>query len=419
MPKSTRTQLATTTGGARRTCARQARHARHPAGTAAEPRDVEALERVIDALDARRVRSELDAHQRDPAARSSRPSAWPTAPSWLPARRRLRAARRDRGRARADHGGRLERAAPCWSRAPATAARRCATATGPADGRRRAGTLPALGGRARRPGAPHGCFLPVVEGGRVIAVLEYYSRSELPFFGGRHGEVGGDRPDRRARAARPPSRRRTCGRPSTTGTRSPPSSPRSARRPTRRPPCASRWRRSAPRSAGPTARSGRSTRPTNVLRFDVESGSAGEEFRKVTLSAPASPRASACPAGPGGRATWSSSATSAEVTDCVRAPAAQRAGVRSGVCFPIVGRRPGRRHDGLLHHRDHRAVRVPRLRAAQRAAAGLASGWTSLRRAARPTPRTPAPCWRPSPGCARPPTTPAGWPRARSARPRR
>jgi methyl-accepting chemotaxis protein len=72
-----------------------------------------------------------------------------------------------------------------------------------------------------------------------------------------------------------------------------------------------------------------------VLRFAVESGSAGDEFRRVTLAA-----AVAEGVGLSGRA-WRSRdlvfvRDLAEVTDCVRAPAAQRAGVRSGVCFPLV-----------------------------------------------------------------------------------
>lgn len=72
----------------------------------------------------------------------------------------------------------------------------------------------------------------------------------------------------------------------------------------------------------------------DVLTFRVESGSAGEEFRKVTLSA-----SFARGVGLSGRA-WRADdlvfiRDLAELTDCVRAPAAGRAGVRSGVCFPI------------------------------------------------------------------------------------
>ncbi|RSM52771.1 chemotaxis protein [Actinoplanes sp. ATCC 53533] len=73
----------------------------------------------------------------------------------------------------------------------------------------------------------------------------------------------------------------------------------------------------------------------HVLRFQVESGSAGDEFRKVTLAA-----TFAEGVGLSGRA-WRARdlvfvRDIGELTDCVRAPAAQRAGVRSGVCLPIV-----------------------------------------------------------------------------------
>ncbi|WP_067503094.1 methyl-accepting chemotaxis protein [Actinoplanes sp. TFC3] len=73
----------------------------------------------------------------------------------------------------------------------------------------------------------------------------------------------------------------------------------------------------------------------NVLRFKVESGSAGDEFRKVTLAA-----TFAEGVGLSGRA-WRAKdlvfvRDIGELTDCVRAPAAQRAGVRSGVCFPLI-----------------------------------------------------------------------------------
>ncbi|WP_447644852.1 GAF domain-containing protein [Nocardioides zeae] len=72
-----------------------------------------------------------------------------------------------------------------------------------------------------------------------------------------------------------------------------------------------------------------------VLRFVVESGSAGDEFRAVTERA-----SFAEGVGLSGRA-WRSRGLVfvpdlGEVTDCVRAPAAQRAGVRSGICFPIM-----------------------------------------------------------------------------------
>ncbi|GII25357.1 methyl-accepting chemotaxis protein [Planosporangium mesophilum] len=73
----------------------------------------------------------------------------------------------------------------------------------------------------------------------------------------------------------------------------------------------------------------------NVLRFSVESGAAGDEFRQVTLAA-----SFAEGVGVSGRA-WRARdlvfvRDLADVTDCVRAPAARRAGIRSGVCFPIM-----------------------------------------------------------------------------------
>ncbi|GAA3334858.1 hypothetical protein GCM10020358_00870 [Amorphoplanes nipponensis] len=72
-----------------------------------------------------------------------------------------------------------------------------------------------------------------------------------------------------------------------------------------------------------------------VLRFQVESGSAGDEFRKVTLAA-----TFAEGVGLSGRAWRARDLVFVhdigELTDCVRAPAAQRAGVRSGVCFPVL-----------------------------------------------------------------------------------
>ena len=73
---------------------------------------------------------------------------------------------------------------------------------------------------------------------------------------------------------------------------------------------------------------------SNSLRFEVESGDAGEEFRRVTRSA-----SFAEGVGLSGRA-WRTRdlvivADLAELNDCVRAPVAQRAGIRSGICFPL------------------------------------------------------------------------------------
>jgi methyl-accepting chemotaxis protein len=73
----------------------------------------------------------------------------------------------------------------------------------------------------------------------------------------------------------------------------------------------------------------------NALRFTVESGSVNEEFRRVTMDARFREGE-----GLSGRA-WKSrdlffTPDIGQMTDCCRAPAAQRAGVKSGVCFPIV-----------------------------------------------------------------------------------
>jgi GAF domain-containing protein len=72
----------------------------------------------------------------------------------------------------------------------------------------------------------------------------------------------------------------------------------------------------------------------NVLRFALESGDAGPEFRQVTMSA-----SFAKGVGLSGRA-WDRGdlvfvEDLGELTDCVRAPTAQAAGVKSGVCLPI------------------------------------------------------------------------------------
>jgi len=72
-----------------------------------------------------------------------------------------------------------------------------------------------------------------------------------------------------------------------------------------------------------------------VLRFAVESGDVGPEFRQVTLAA-----SFAEGTGLSGRA-WRAKdlvfvPDLGQLTDCVRAPVAIKAGVRSGVCFPLT-----------------------------------------------------------------------------------
>jgi len=295
------------------------------------PRDVEALERVVAALSAD-VSDEVDAHQR--IMRSlvdSLDLAYGAA--WLP-----------------DHQGRFVLRVTEGDLAPVLAA---AWRTGDAIV---AGA--GYGGQALRSratvlidaasdtsgcprwataaaaGARQGCFLPVVEGDRVIAVLEYYSRRELPFFGGRAekwqaiGRLVGHA--RRSALATAELEEHLDDRLAVTTVVGKVGEARDEA--------------SALRIALETVRTAFGwaygsfwalDEAEDVLRFDVESGSAGEEFRAVTLAA-----SFAEGVGLSGRA-WKTRdlvfvRDLAEVTDCVRAPAAQRAGVRSGVCFPIT-----------------------------------------------------------------------------------
>ncbi|WP_300639244.1 methyl-accepting chemotaxis protein [Nocardioides sp.] len=72
-----------------------------------------------------------------------------------------------------------------------------------------------------------------------------------------------------------------------------------------------------------------------LLHFAAESGDAGPEFRAVTLAA-----TFAEGVGLSGRA-WRSrdlffTPDLGEMTDCVRAPVAQKVGVKSGLCFPVI-----------------------------------------------------------------------------------
>ena len=71
-----------------------------------------------------------------------------------------------------------------------------------------------------------------------------------------------------------------------------------------------------------------------VLRFSSEAGSVSDEFAAVTATA-----TFARGVGLSGRA-WSTrdlvfTSNLGEVKDCVRAPVAQKVGVRSGICFPL------------------------------------------------------------------------------------
>ncbi|GAA4303874.1 methyl-accepting chemotaxis protein [Klenkia terrae] len=187
---------------------------------------------------------------------------------------------------------------------------------------------------AARGGATQGCILPVLEGGTVVALLEYYGSAPLPFFGGRAGKweaIGRLVTHARRAALASAALQETVD-------------DRGAVTTVVREVGAATDERSALHAALETVRTSFGWAygsywaldpMTRTLRFDTESGSAGDEFREVTLSA-----SFAEGVGLSGRA-WKARdlvfvSDLAELTDCVRAPAAQRAGVRSGVCFPVM-----------------------------------------------------------------------------------
>ncbi|WP_369254039.1 methyl-accepting chemotaxis protein [Geodermatophilus amargosae] len=183
-------------------------------------------------------------------------------------------------------------------------------------------------------GAREGCFVPAVDDGRVAAVMEFHHTGVLPFFGARRQkwqaitrlilQAG------RAALATSALKETLDDRAAVTTvvTRVGEATDEA----------------SALRTALETVRTAFGwaygsfwalDETEDVLRFQIESGSAGEEFRKVTLAA-----SFAEGVGLSGRA-WKRRdlvfvRDLAEVTDCVRRPAAQRAGVKSGVCFPVT-----------------------------------------------------------------------------------
>ncbi|MGY1604442.1 methyl-accepting chemotaxis protein [Geodermatophilus sp. SYSU D00815] len=187
---------------------------------------------------------------------------------------------------------------------------------------------------AHAAGALQGAFLPLLDGDRVVAIIEYYSRRELPFVGGRRekwqsiGRILAHA--RRAALASAALQESLDDRVAVTTVVSRVGEARDEA-------TALRVALDTVRTAFGWAYGSFWALDTDarVLRFGVESGSAGEEFREVTLEA-----SFAEGVGLSGRA-WQRRdlvfvRDLAEVTDCVRAPAAQRAGVRSGVCFPIT-----------------------------------------------------------------------------------
>jgi hypothetical protein len=142
--------------------------------------DVEALERVIEALDTD-VSDEIDAHER--IMRSLVDSLGLVyGAAWLPG---------DDGFVlRLTEGALAPTMAAAWS--PGEVMTEGAGYGGEALRSRRTVLMDTSSGTATCPrwataaaaGARQGCFLPVVEGTKVTAVLECYTRSELPFFGG-------------------------------------------------------------------------------------------------------------------------------------------------------------------------------------------------------------------------------------------
>ncbi|WP_369832217.1 methyl-accepting chemotaxis protein [Blastococcus sp. TF02-8] len=296
-----------------------------------QPRDVEALERVIDALDDT-VTTELEAHRRIMAVLVDALGLTYGA-AWLP--------NGQGGFVLAVTEGEVAQAmADRWT--PGEAMVEGAGYGGEALRRR----VPVLmddststgnclrWAAARAAGAQQGCFLPVVEGTKVTAVLEYYSRNPLPFFGGRaqKWEALGRliAHSRRSVLTTAALRENLDDRNAVTdvvakvGEAVDESSALQVALESVRE--AFGWAYGSFWALDPEE---------NVLKFQRESGSAGEEFRKVTLAA-----SFAEGVGLSGRA-WRARdlvfvRDLAQVTDCVRAPAAGRAGVRSGVCFPIM-----------------------------------------------------------------------------------
>jgi hypothetical protein len=187
---------------------------------------------------------------------------------------------------------------------------------------------------ARAGGAGSGGQMPVVEDGRVVAIHEYYARGELPFFGGRAEKwmaIGRVAAHARRRALDTSTLQETLNDRAAvtavvTSVGAAGNQDDALRRALETVREAFGWAYGSYWALDPAS---------NTLKFQVESGSAGEEFRKVTLAA-----SFAEGVGLSGRAWRARDLVFvhdlAEVTDCVRAPAAQRAGVKSGVCFPIL-----------------------------------------------------------------------------------
>jgi hypothetical protein len=293
------------------------------------PRDIETLEAVVAALDAG-VRTPLDAHVA--VVRTlTEACGLEYGAVWAPAG--------DGSFTLAHENGRWAAVSAGWP----GSGRLPDTTGGRAVRERRAVHLdgaPAARGADPRwqaawaAGAREGCFIPAVDDGVVTAVVEYHSTRQLPFFGSRtekwesiHRLFAAMRAAALATAAQ---RETVDDRLAVTtvvkrmGEATDESSVLRTALETVR--TAFGWAYGSFWALDETE---------GVLRFRTESGSAGEEFRRVTLGA-----SFAEGVGLSGRAWHQRELVFvrdlAEVTDCVRAPAAQRAGVRSGVCFPIT-----------------------------------------------------------------------------------
>ncbi|WP_299953322.1 methyl-accepting chemotaxis protein [uncultured Modestobacter sp.] len=297
-----------------------------------EPRDVESVEQVIAVLD-RGVSSPLDAHRAIVATLVDELGLSYGA-VWLPdpdGPFRLVGQAGELAEAiAASPAGRLETVAPGDGYGGQAIRTKTAVLVGLDSDRatcaRWAGALSV--------GATHGCVLPLVEKGVVTALYEYYDRGELPFTGARQGKWDSLgrllSHARRAALAKAELQETLDDREAVTSVvteigaaNDQASALRIALETVRE---AFGWAYGSYWALDETA---------NVLRFQQESGSAGEEFRKVTLAA-----SFAEGVGVSGRA-WRSRdlffvRDIGEMTDCVRAPAAQRAGVKSGVCFPLM-----------------------------------------------------------------------------------
>ncbi|RBY74419.1 chemotaxis protein [Blastococcus sp. TF02-09] len=294
------------------------------------PRDVEAVEAVIDALDAG-VSDGAEAH-RIIAATLTKELGLDYGAAWMvDADGGFSLAGESGGYADTMRAARIERLLPSEGMAgQAIRTQDVVLANETTDA--------AFCGRwrtAQTAGATRGCVLPILdERGTVAALYEFYNAGELPFLGGRASKWRALRGvlvhAHRAAVARAELRETLDDREAVTTVVTTLGS--------------ASTQEEALRVALDTVRSAFGwaygsywalDESARVLKFQQESGSAGEEFRAVTLKA-----SFAEGVGLSGRA-WRAREMVfvpdiGQVTDCVRAPAAQRAGVKSGVCFPLL-----------------------------------------------------------------------------------